>query len=291
MYETGAGYNWKKIDDVKITPQDIVIEPIDLGLAQDLIKEGIQMHRLTVLAQALEVLGEADSAALVRVLTDPRLVSEAEENWVNKFFSANQQLLDRAKQFAQAKGINFGQYLGQLGRLSESIGRKTVHEQLGYVNMPWSPPGKSSVTPTTKPGTPAKSTPKSEQKIRPDTELRWPFPPPDVLQDERAFIPAAIAWAMNDGQDMYARMYGPSSGLQDAGKKGEIQASRAYLRYLMKDTAPRLAATLQAKWQKASEKGDAEEQQTLRTWWTSLSDVWELLQRMIGIINGYERER
>jgi hypothetical protein len=241
------------------------------------------MRRLMVLAEALEALGETNSAALVRVLTVPELVSEA-QGWADRFFKANPQLLERAEQFAQAKGIELGQYLGYLEQMSEPLGRQKVHEQLGYVNMPWSPTGKPAAKPAVAPK------PKPEPKLQPDTELRWPFPPPNVLQDERAFVAAALAWAMGEGQETYGRMYGSAAGLRDAGKKGEIQAARAYLRHLMKDVAPKLAATLQAKWKTASAGGDETEQRTLRTWWSSLSDVWELIQRMVGLINDYEFE-
>ncbi len=105
VYETGGGYSWKKIEGAKIGPQDVVIEPIDPKLAQDLLKEGKQMRRLMVLAEVLETLGEANSAALVRVLTAPGLVSEA-QGWADRFFKANPQLLERAEQFAQAKSIH-----------------------------------------------------------------------------------------------------------------------------------------------------------------------------------------
>lgn len=241
------------------------------------------MRRLMVLAEALEALGEANSAALVRVLTAPELVSEAQD-WAGKFFKANPQLLERAEQFSKTKGIDLGQYLGYLERLPEAMGRSKVYQDLGYPNMPWSPTGKPAAKPAAAPK------PKPEPKLQPDTELRWLFPPPNVLQDERAFVAAALAWAMGDGQELYGRMYGSAAGLRDAGKKGEIQAARAYLRHLMKDVAPKLAATLQAKWKAASVGGDEAEQRTLRAWWSSLSDVWELIQRMVGLINDYEFE-
>ncbi len=280
VYESGGGYSWRKIEGAEIGPDDVVIAPIELELAQDLLKEGDDMRGLIALAEALEALGEPNSATLVRVLAHPDLVREAQD-WAGRFFKANPQLLQRAEQFAQAKGVDIGQYLGQLERLPEAQGRAKIHQDLGYVNMPWSPPG-----------TPPKAAPKPkpEPKIEPDTELRWPFPPPNVLQDGRAFLAASLAWAMGDGRDLYEHMYGSSAGLRDMGRKGEIQAARAYLRHLMKDMAPRLAATLQAKWREASAGGDTEAQQTLRTWWSSLSDVWELLQRMVGLVNDYFME-
>jgi len=280
-YETGGGYSWKKIEGAEVGPQDIAIEPIDLELAQDLLKEGGQMRRLMVLAEALEALGDTNSAALVRVLTVPQLVREA-QGWADRFFKANPQLLNRAEQFAEAKGISVGQYLGYLEQLPEDMGRKKVHQDLGYVGMgaAWSPTGKP--TPAAKPA------PKPEPKIQPEAELRWPFPPPNVLQDGRAFVAAALGWAMGEGRELYEHMYGSSRGLRDAGKQGQVKAARAYLRYLMKDIAPRLAATLQAKWREALAKGDTEAQRTLRVWWSSLSDVWELIQGMIGLVNDYE---
>jgi len=201
-YETGGGYSWKKIEGAEISVQDVVIEPIDLELAQDLLKESGQMRRLTALAEALGALGEDNSATLVRVLTVPRIVHGAPE---------------------------------------------------------------------------------------PETELAWPFPPPNVLQDMRVFIAAALAWSAGEGREAYGRMYGSPENLRDMGKKGEIQAARAYLRHLMKDVAPQLAATLQAKWRKTSEKGDMEAQRTLRAWWESLSDVWGLMQRIVGLVNSYEK--
>jgi hypothetical protein len=282
-YEIGSGYSWKKIEGARIEPDDVFIGPLDLKLAQDLLKEGGQMRRLVVLAEALEALGEANSAALVRVLTVPGLVSEAED-WAGRFFKVNPQLLERAEQFTQAKGIDLGQYLGRLEQLPEAQGRAKIHQDLGYINMPWSPTSAPAVKPAPKPE------PKPEPRIQPEAELRWPFPPPNVLQDERAFVAAALAWAMGDGQDLYARMYGKADNLRDMGKKGEVQAARAYLRHLMKDVAPRLAATLQAKWRDASAKGDTEAQRTLRHWWQSLSDVWELIQDMVSDINEYSME-
>jgi len=282
-YETGGGYAWTKIEGARIEPSDVFVGPIDLELAQDLLKEGGRMHRLVVLAEALEALGEANSAALARVLAVPELVSEA-QGWADRFFKANPELLDRAEQFAEAKGISVGQYLGHLEQLPEDIGRKKVHQDLGYVGMgaAWSPTGKPTAKPEPKPEKP-------EPKLQPETELRWPFPPPNVLQDRKAFIAAALGWAMGEGRDLYGRMYG-SQGLRDTGRKGEVGAARAYLRYLMKDVAPRLAATLQAKWKEASTKGDTEAQRTLRAWWSSLSDVWELIQDMVGNINEYSME-
>lgn len=284
VYETGGGYSWKKIEGAEIGPRDIVIEPIDLKLAQDLLKEAGQMRGLIVLAEALEALGETNSAALVRVLTVPELVSEA-QGWADKFFKANPQLLNRAEQFAEAKGISVGQYLGYLEQLSEDMGRKKVHQDLGYVNMPWSPTGKLPEKPA-----PTPEPAKPEPKLQPETELRWPFPPPNVLQDKPAFITAALAWAMGEGRGLYERMYGSSKGLRDGEKQGEIKAARAYLRHLMKDVAPQLAVTLQARWRDASAKGDTEAQRTLRYWWTELSNVWELIQDMISNINAYEYE-
>lgn len=279
VYEVGGGYSWRKIEGAEVASQDVVIEPVDLGLAQDLLKEGGRMHKLTVLAEALEALGETNSAMLVRVLGMPQLVREA-QGWADKFFKANPQLLDRAEQFAEAKGISVGQYLGYLEQLPEDMGRSKVHQDLGYVNMPWSPTGK----PPEKKLAPEKP----EPRLQPEAELRWPFPPPNVLQDENAFIAAALAWSMGEGQALYARMYGKPGNLRDMGRKGEVQAARAYLRHLMKDVTPRLAATLQAKWKDASAKGDTEAQHTLRAWWSSLSDVWGLIQRMVGNINDYE---
>jgi hypothetical protein len=285
VYETGGGYAWKKIEGAEIGPQDVVIEPIDPKLAQDLLKEGGQMRRLIVLAEALEALGEANSAALVRVLTVPQLVREA-QGWAERFFQANPEFMDRAERFAEAKGIDLATYLNQLDAMREDMGRRKIHQDLGYVGMGAAqlPAGGSAEKPAEKPA------PKLEPKLQPETELRWPFPPPNVLQDERAFIAAALAWSMGEGQDLYARMYGQADNLRDMGKKGEIQAARAYLRHLMKDAAPRLAVTLQAKWREASAKGDREAQRTLRAWWSSLSDVWELIQQMISLVNDYEYE-
>jgi hypothetical protein len=282
-YEIGGGYSWKKIEGAKIDPQDIVIEPIDLKLAQDLLKEGGQMHRLIVLAEALEALGEANSAALVRVLTVPQLIHQA-QSWAERFFQANPEFMNRAEQFVAAKGMDLATYLNQLDDLQESTGRQKIHQDLGYVGMgaAWSPTGKPA----------EKSEPEKEPEpqLQPEAELVWPFPPPNVLQDESAFMAAALAWAMGEGQGFYKSMYGSSSGLGHMGKKGEIQAARAYLRYLMKDVAPKLAVTLQAKWQDASMKGDSEAQRVLRMWWSALSDVWSLIQRMISLVNDYEYE-
>lgn len=279
-YETGGGYSWKKIEGARIGPGDVFIGPIDLELAQDLLKEGGHMRRLVVLAEALEALGEANSAALARVLAAFGLVRKAQGGWADRFFKANPQLLGRAEEFAKAKGLDLADYLNRLDRLPESAGRGKAHQDLGYVNMPWAPTG----TPAAKPA------PKPEPRLQPEMELRWPFPPPNVLQDERAFVAAALGWAMGEGRDAYERMHGPSAGLRDAGKRGEVMAARAYLRHLMKDVAPRLAATLQAKWKDASAKGDTEAQRTLRYWWTELSNVWESIQDMIGSINDYEAE-
>ena len=243
------------------------------------------MRRLMVLAEALEALGDANSAALVRVLTIPQLVREA-QGWADRFFQANPEFLDRAEQFVAAKDLDLATYLNQLDALQESVGRQKIHQDLGYVGMGAAQPStgksieKAAPTPEKKP----------EPKLQPETELRWPFPPPNVLQDESAFIAAALAWAMGEGQELYGRMYGSSGGLRDSGKKGEIQAARAYLRHLMKDIVPKLAVTLQAKWKDASTKGDTEAQRVLRVWWSSLSDVWELIQEMVGNINNYSME-
>jgi hypothetical protein len=204
------------------------------------------------------------------------------QGWADRFFKANPEFLDRAEKFAEAKGISVGQYLGYLEQLPEDMGRKKIHQDLGYVGMG------AAQSPTAKPA--PKPEAKPEPKLQPETELRWPFPPPNVLQDESAFIAAALAWAMGEGQELYGRMYGSTGGLRDAGKKGEVQAARAYLRHLMKDVAPKLAVTLQAKWKDASVKGDTEAQRVLRVWWSSLSDVWGLIQDMISNINSYEYE-
>jgi hypothetical protein len=241
------------------------------------------MRKLVVLAETLEALGETNSASLVRVLATPELISEA-QNWAETFFKNNPEFVNRAEQFAEAKGITLGQYLGYLEKLDEPMGRQKLHQDLGYVGMgaTWSPTGKSTTQPTPKPQE------KPEPKLQPEAELRWPFPPPNVLQDESAFIAAALAWAMGEGQELYGRMYGSTKGLKNAGKKGEVQAARVYLRYLLKEVAPQLAATLQAKWRDASTKGDTEAQRVLRVWWTSLSDVWGLIQNMVSSINDYE---
>lgn len=274
VYETGGGYSWKKIEGARIGPGDVFVGPIDMELAQDLLKEGWQMRKLVVLAEALEALGEKNSAMLARAL------AKFAQEWADRFFKANPGLLQRAEQFVAAKGIPLEQYLNQLGAMQEWAGRQKIHQDLGYAGMPWSPPGKEAPKPA-----PAKP----EPKLQAETELRWPFPPPNVLQDERAFIAAALAWAMGEGRALYERMYGSSKGLRDAGKKGEVRAARAYLRHLMKDVAPQLAATLQAKWREASAGGDMEMQRTLRAWWESLSDVWELIQRMVAMMNDYEQ--
>jgi len=276
-YETGSGYSWKKINGASIEPGDVLVEPLDMELAKDLLKEGWQMHRLVVLAEALEALGEKNSALLARAL------AKFAQEWADKFFKANPELLQRAEQFAAAKGIPLERYLNQLDAMQEWTGRQKVHQDLGYVGMSWSPPGKKTPKPA------PKSKPKPEPSLQAETELRWPFPPPNVLQDKRAFVAAALAWAMGEGRKLYERMYGSSEGLRDIGKKGEVQAARAYLRHLMKDVATQLAATLQAKWREASAAGDTEAQRTLRVWWESLSDVWELIQRMVSAINVYEQ--
>jgi hypothetical protein len=252
----------------------VLIEPIDPKLAQDILKESGHMRGLMVLAEALEALGEANSATLARVLAVPELVGEAQDEWAGRFFKANPQLMERAEKFAQANGIDLADYLNRLDGLSESAGRAVVHRDLGYVGMLWSPARKPA--------------PKPEPRLQPEAELHWPFPPPNVLQDEKTFIAAALGWAMGEGRGAYERMYGSSAGLRDTGKKGEVKAARAYLRYLMKDVAPQLAATLQAKWKDASAKGDAEAQRTLRFWWQSLGDVWERIQEMISAVNDYE---
>jgi hypothetical protein len=249
------------------------------------MRESEQMRKLIVLAEALEALGDSNSAALVRVLAMPQLIRTA-QGWADRFFEANPEFLDRAEKFVAAKGLDLATYLNQLDALQEAVGRQKLHQDLGYVGMGavWSPAGKPTAKPAPKPET------KPGPKLQPEAELRWPFPPPNVLQDESAFIAAALAWAMGEGQELYGRMFGSVGGLRDAGKKGEVQAARAYLRYLMKDVAPRLAVTLQAKWKDASTKGDAEAQRVLRVWWSSLSDVWGLIQDMISNINDYSME-
>jgi hypothetical protein len=274
VYETGGGYNWKKIEGARIEPGDVFVGSLGLELAQDLLKEGGRMRRLVVLAEALKALGEKNSAMLVCALA--RFAQE----WADRFFKANPELLERAERFAEAEGIELGQYLNSLSQLSEWAGRQRISRDLGYVGMPWSPRQKPAAGPKAKP----------EPKLQPETELRWPFPPPNVLQDERAFLAASVAWALGEGREMYEQMHGSSKGLRNAGRRGEVQAARAYLRHLMKDVAPQLAATLQVKWRDASAGRDAEAQQTLRHWWESLSDVWELLQRMISTVNAYEQE-
>lgn len=245
------------------------------------------MNRLIALAEALEALGEENSAALARVLSLPDFAYKA-QTWPVKFFKDNPEFLNRAEQFASANGIDISTYLNQLTALSEPIGRQKINDDLGYKGMGslWSPDKKVEQKVQQK----KEQEPKKVQtpKFEPMKELQWEFPPPNVLKDKESFIASALAWAMGEGSGLYGQMYGSPDEIHDLGRKGEIQASRAYLRYLMKDVAPKLAATLQAKWKTASETGDIEEQQTIKSWWSSLSDVWKLLQRMISIINSYE---
>jgi hypothetical protein len=103
--------------------------------------------------------------------------------------------------------------------------------------------------------------------------LAWPFPAPEVLKRPEAFISAALGWA----GPQYSR----------TGRKGEIEASRLYLRHLMKEVAPELARTLQKEW--AAAAGDPARQRSLRLWWKALVLVWQRLQDMVGHINSYEK--
>jgi len=120
-------------------------------------------------------------------------------------------------------------------------------------------------------------------------ELVWPFPAPETLQNLAPFIASALAWAAGEGSGLYQQAYGSSENLRNEGKIGEIKAARVYMRYLMKDVAPKLATQLQEQWQTAIKEGNTEKQKTLRKWWSSLADVWTLLQRLIKLVNSYEK--
>jgi len=39
IYETGGGYTWKKIPDVRFTPEDIIIAPTDPGIARNALDD------------------------------------------------------------------------------------------------------------------------------------------------------------------------------------------------------------------------------------------------------------
>lgn len=260
VYEIGGGYSWRKVEGAQVSPSDIVIDPLDMELAEDLIKqEEDAMHdKLTALADALQGMGENSTATLIRVLG-----KFAQASWTERFFQANPDLLKRADEFATAKGMSLAAYLAKLDSMSEAMGRRKVHQDLGYVGMPWSAPQKPAEEP-------------KAPEVTTQTEggdLVWPFPAPVVLKRPEAFISAAIGWA----GPQYAR----------TGRKGEIEASRKYLRYLMKDVAPALAKTLQQRWSKAT--ADPAAQRNLKLWWRALVQVWQRLQDMVGHINAYER--
>ena len=220
------------------------------------------MKRLIILAEALEGLGEINSAELVRILSKPALICNA--NWVDDYFKNDPELKEKARLYSSTHGKSLQVYFNELGEYTEEAGKEKVKKDLATI--------------------------KDEQKeeLQPG-ELSWPFPPPEVLKDKGVFIENALAWAMGEGSGLYTNMYGSTSNLREQGKKGEVQAARAYLRHLMKDIAPQLASTLQNKWREASEKNDTDAQNTLRTWWKTLSQVWVLLQKMIKSINEYEK--
>jgi hypothetical protein len=259
-YEVGGGYSWQKIEGAEIGPQDVIIEPLDMELAGEIIKqeEHAMQDKMIALADALQAMGDENSAALVRALDK----FAQRPTWTERFFKANPEFLNRAEQFAQATGVGMASYLNTLDAMPEDLGRQKIHKDLGYVGMPWSPPG----------ATPAKP---AEPEVITQTkggDLVWPFPSPTVLKRPEAFISAAIGWA--------GAKYGRT------GRKGEIEASRLYLRHLMKDAAPALAGTLQKQWQAAA--NDPDKQHNLRLWWKALVLVWQRLQDMIGYINMYE---
>jgi hypothetical protein len=263
VYEVGGGYSWRKVEGAQVSPSDIVIDPLDMELAGELMKqeEHAMQDNLIALADALQAMGEGSTATLVRALD--RFAQER-PTWAERFFKANPEFMDRAEQFAAATGAGMANYINMLDALPEDIGRQKVHKDLGYVGMPWSPPGTAAA--------PKKPEPPKVVTQTKGGDLVWPFPPPTVLKRPEAFISAAIAWA----GAQYSR----------TGRKGEIEASRLYLRHLMKDVAPALARTLQQQW--AAAANDPDKQHNLRLWWKALVLVWQRLQDMIGSINAYE---
>jgi hypothetical protein len=263
VYETGSGYSWRKIENAKINPNDVLIDPLEMELAKHILTEGeLQMNKkLTVLADALKTLGENNSALLVLALGRGDLNID-NQTWLVRFFEANPEFMDRAEKFAETEGINFSSYINTLEKMPEDVGRKKIHNDLGYAGISWLPVKRER-----------------PEEVVTETEvgeLVWPFPAPHVLKNPAAFVAAALAYAPSE--------------LRAQGKRGEIKAARLYLRYLMKDIAPNLAKSLQKQWNVAAKRNDVSRQDTLRLWWQSLTDVWYLLQRMIKIINRYEIE-
>ncbi len=67
IYEEGAGYNWEKIQNAKISPKDIYIEQLDS--AGDLFNEANMENILLKLANKLEKMGEINNSHLIKVMS------------------------------------------------------------------------------------------------------------------------------------------------------------------------------------------------------------------------------
>lgn len=115
---------------------------------------------------------------------------------------------------------------------------------------------------------------KEPEKPAQPVKLSWPFPPPSVLINPRNFIQAALAWTGTHKME---------------GRAGEIKAARRYLYFLLKIEGPKLAKQLQQQWKLAVRTQDKDLAWTLRMWWDTMGDVWDLLQRMSRIMNRYEK--
>lgn len=264
VYETGGGYSWRKVEGARVSPSDIIIEPIDQVLADGLVarEEQNMYNQLKALTGALYGMGEHNTAMLVSVLD--RFARQA---WVEEFFAANPELMRRAEKFAEASGVPLAMYLNRLESMPESAGRRIIHKDLGYVGMPWSPSGEQE------PKAPLPPPPQTAVVTETDEgRLAWPFPPPVVLKDPGAFMSAALGWA------------GPE--FSAAGERGEIAAARAYLDHLRRVAAPAMARTLQRRWAMAA--GDPDARANLRKWWQALAHVWQRLRDMAGYINSYK---
>ena len=120
----------------------------------------------------------------------------------------------------------------------------------------------------------AEDTPKVVITQNKTEELVWPFPNINTLQNIGSFILYALSKHPEDRDDK---------------RRGEVNAAKKELKYLLKDVGPKFYKELREREKEARDKKDTEELKYLSKWLSAMSKIWTVLQNLIKKINNYDK--